>query len=599
MKVHTNERISQGGGRLRLVRMLAIAGAAAGLVAFSSLAAGAAGTEPQNINEKFADYGPGLPPVDIRTDAGGAPVAAVVQAREAWAASPSGRGVTAAEEALKTQFPSLRSYRDPALGSVKWLGATADFLTPASPAAVKASPTQVVKDFMAAHPALFEVGPALLDQSIQVRNFETPGANMTHLTWQQTIGGVRIENARLNASVTADGRLINIGGTLLPEPIEGFATTKFSLSETQAIHAAALACGVTIAADPVPTGKTTPNGDKVWTTPEELRQDEAVLTRQIYFAVTRTDIRAAYAVLVPIRGVGHWYELIVDAETGQMLTRQNFLMWDTTEPATYRVYISDSPSPSSPGTQTPSGMQFPFVPRQSVTIQPGDISAINPNGWIPDGGTSTLGNNVDGYIDAANDNAGSPADRATSATRNFDFALPTDVNNMPTAAPATYRDAAITQLFYLANNYHDRLWLMGFNEAAGNFQTDNFGRGGNAGDFVHAECQDGGGTNNANFGTTSSDGSTGRMQMYIFTGPNPDRDGSLDGDVVYHELSHGLSIRLHGPAGGLGSGTQSGGMGEGWGDFFGICLNAEAGDDFSQTYSTGAYATRDFGSEGT
>ena len=32
--------------------------------------------------------------------------------------------------------------------------------------------------------------------------------------------------------------------------------------------------------------------------------------------------------------------------------------------------------------------------------------------------------------------------------------------------------------------------------------------------------------------------------MYRFTGPTPERDGSLDSDVVFHELAHGLSLRL-------------------------------------------------------
>ena len=45
-----------------------------------------------------------------------------------------------------------------------------------------------------------------------------------------------------------------------------------------------------------------------------------------------------------------------------------------------------------------------------------------------------------------------------------------------------------------------------------------------------AEAQDGSGTNNANF-TTPPDGTSGRMQMYRFTGPTIDRDGSLDAEI--------------------------------------------------------------------
>ena len=73
-------------------------------------------------------------------------------------------------------------------------------------------------------------------------------------------------------------------------------------------------------------------------------------------------------------------------------------------------------------------------------------------------------------------------------------------------------------LFYLNNVIHDILYGHGFNEAAGNFQTDNFGRGGKGGDPVQAEAQDGGGTDNANF-ATPGDGREPRMQMYLWTGP--------------------------------------------------------------------------------
>ena len=77
----------------------------------------------------------------------------------------------------------------------------------------------------------------------------------------------------------------------------------------------------------------------------------------------------------------------------------------------------------------------------------------------------------------------------------------------------------------------------------------------------------------------------------MFDGPTPDIDGGLDNDIVYHEISHGLSIRL---SGGTVFGDQAGGMGEGWGDYFGICLSAEATDDPNAVYATGSYATFQF-----
>jgi extracellular elastinolytic metalloproteinase len=81
-----------------------------------------------------------------------------------------------------------------------------------------------------------------------------------------------------------------------------------------------------------------------------------------------------------------------------------------------------------------------------------------------------------------------------------------------------YREAVVTNLFYWNNLYHDVMWRYGFDEPSGNFQANNYGRGGGQGDYVRAEAADGGGTNNANFSTPAADAGTPRMQMYLWPG---------------------------------------------------------------------------------
>jgi hypothetical protein len=77
------------------------------------------------------------------------------------------------------------------------------------------------------------------------------------------------------------------------------------------------------------------------------------------------------------------------------------------------------------------------------------------------------------------------------------------------------------------------------------------------------------------------------MQMFLFTSRNGAalrQESDFDGSVVYHENTHGLSNRLVG--GGATTclgGLQSGGMGEGWGDFM--------GSSFRNDPVVGAYAT--------
>ena len=52
----------------------------------------------------------------------------------------------------------------------------------------------------------------------------------------------------------------------------------------------------------------------------------------------------------------------------------------------------------------------------------------------------------------------------------------------------------MTNLFYWNNIMHDVTYAYGFNEAAGNFQVNNYGKGGLGNDDVRAEAQDGSGT---------------------------------------------------------------------------------------------------------
>jgi extracellular elastinolytic metalloproteinase len=169
----------------------------------------------------------------------------------------------------------------------------------------------------------------------------------------------------------------------------------------------------------------------------------------------------------------------------------------------------------------------------------------------------------------------------------FNFPYPPEIDPDGDYPPKSYVDFAITQVFYTVNMIHDLYYRYGFDEASGNFQQANFGRGGRDSDAVIAQIQDGSGFNNANF-LTPPDGQNGRMRMYVWNTASPFRDGDLDAGVVIHELTHGLSTRLTGGPGNggcLGWG-ESGGMGEGWSDFLATTIRSTK--DYSD-YPMGAW----------
>ena len=180
----------------------------------------------------------------------------------------------------------------------------------------------------------------------------------------------------------------------------------------------------------------------------------------------------------------------------------------------------------------PFTTESPLHGNRQLLVSPANETA-SPYGWhnTLDGNTSataglkytnTRGNNVIAYEDRDGDNLTVGAFANGEANLVFDFPYA----GGSTLTPEDHVNASITNLFYMNNMMHDVMYKYGFDEKNGNFQRNNYGRGektatdqtGDAGqgDYVIAEAQDGGGTQNANF-STQADGAFGsRMQMYLW-----------------------------------------------------------------------------------
>jgi MYXO-CTERM domain-containing protein len=172
-------------------------------------------------------------------------------------------------------------------------------------------------------------------------------------------------------------------------------------------------------------------------------------------------------------------------------------------------------------TGKPDHMKLTFVDAQLVSLTNFPFSKNDP--WLAESATRTEGNNVFAYADVADPTGFDPGDvsTVTSGAHAFDFHY--DTGASPGASLASER-ASITHLFYVTNFMHDWFYDSGFDEKSGNHQTDNLGRGGKAFDPLLAEAQDYDGRNNAN-ATVPADGSSPRLQMYIFSGSST---GELD-----------------------------------------------------------------------
>ncbi len=452
-----------------------------------------------------------------------------------------------------------------------------------------ANRVSLLRDYLHEVGAIYGLSDRQIDDLNVVSDYSNPNGLMHFVHLEQRINGFPVFRGEIKAGFAKNGELVRVIGNVLAYADPELLGTDAG-DPSAAVRAAAANLGVKIADDElISTSDALFDGHNA--TFKSPKFQNNVTAEAMIFPIDDGVGRLCWRVLLwqPTNA----FYVIVDAKTGAVLWRKN-ISEDQTTPATYSVYQTPSPAPLLPAPTSPNGVQGDVIARNTITLIGNEApNTFNNLGWITDGTTVSTGNNVDAGLDRDGTNGVDPTGRASSATRNFSFAYnPAPGNPAPGEAPLSsvaFQNGVVTNLFYLTNFYHDRLYRLGFTEAARNFQNDNFGRGGAASDRVSAEAQDSSGTSNANFGTPA-DGGAGRMQMYLFTGPTLARDGSLDADVVLHELSHGLSNRLVGNASGL-TGTQARGMGEGWGDFYARALLAKSTEPANGVYSSGGWAT--------
>ena len=489
----------------------------------------------------LAFVGPATPPLanfDKRTGA-------IVPGQ---AVSPEQRQAVAR---LQARQPHTQVEFDPITGGVKAIWSGRHFLTGtngvggAVPAAAGSTfaasdPQRGTKAFLLEYKDLLRHGPEVLDEAPIKQQFVTPHNGLRTTVWQQEVAAIPILGAVLISHTSRRGELVNISDLFLPDAQGAVARGGQDAADPTGVLKVSAGRAVSIAAGQIdeqvseeqlqpPEGASTAGPAVSDPTQRQAFRASALKgeaqAKLVWLPLNQATLRLCWDVILTGRKRGEMYRVLVDVQTGEPLVRRCLTQY--LSDATYDVYTSDSPSPFSPGWPTPNTNQPPLVSRNLVTISALDTNA-SPNGWIDDGQNQTLGNNVDAHSDTTGTDQPDLPRPQGSPFRVFDF--PLDLSQ----DPSTYRAAAIVHLFYWCNWMHDRLYDLGFTEAAGNFQTDNFGRGGLGNDALIAEAQDGAGFNNANF-ATPPDGTPPRMQIYIWNSPTPARDGDLDAQIILHD----------------------------------------------------------------
>jgi extracellular elastinolytic metalloproteinase len=457
-----------------------------------------------------------------------------VRARGAVAAVPDVRTARARIELAQRLGTQGLIQSDPLTGTLRMLGRLDGYLTGRS-----ARPAKTVAiGFVRSNLPAFGLTKADL-KTFRLRRDYVDVAGVHHISWTQSKRGVPVFHNGLRASVTSDGRLLNVTGS----PVHGIrvASTVPSIGSDEAIRAARTDGGAIVAAAQssdsaslvlFPTGRGARLAWKTFTWPS---------TQQVNLSV-------------------------VDAGTASVLYRQS-LTSDATGTATAWEFYPSDLVPAGANVANP--VTFPVVDGSSLNGDNAFVWADVKDNNKPDAGEEIPAvSGTDWSVAAILD--------TTDATQGCTTARPcTWDKNVPFSWEANMAQNAAQVMYYL-NKYHDHLAgaPYGFTPAAGNFEGK---------DRVLGQTMDGANSgnglpdknhfDNANM-STLPDGTPPTMQMYLFrSAPGlalPSANGGDDAEVVYHEYTHGLSNRLVlYPDGTSGLTNQQGvSMGEGWSDWY-------------------------------
>ncbi len=300
----------------------------------------------------------------------------------------------------------------------------------------------------------------------------------------------------------------------------------------------------------------------------------------VYLKDDNDNLILSWGVSILENDLNHWWDVYVNAITGKIIRKNDKVFTCAIENNNINSTENDCSNSNLNFNNNinnlncedcyeviPMPLESPYYGERIIISNPINYIA-SPLGWHDDGLLPddeflvTKGNNVNSYIGTYQPNGGIDLD-FTDYLFNEDFNI-----------DSRYEDASITNLFYWNNIIHDVLYLYGFDEISGNFQLNNFDKGGAENDFVYVSGQE-----NLNLCNAQIAISTDGVSPFITLNACGNKDGAFDNIVLIHEYTHGLSFRL---TGGANSSNCLGFKGEllteGWADWYALMMTMSPND---------------------
>ena len=398
-------------------------------------------------------------------------------------------------------------------------------------AAAGASPASI-RGLLASNARLLGLERRDLASLVLARDYVSSSTGVRHIVFRQVVDGIPVFDSAITVHLNADGTVARVTSNAAPVGTQPAAA---ALTADQGRAEAALDAGV----DPSVAGP----ASLAW-----LPVDGA--------------LRLAWHVVIPAADGTDLFDTLIDAHSAELLLRRNRVReaeghgrvlqgpgtaaTEPRRPDAMPFGANNTPACPPPVNYAVRSLNAPFRDRATV---------LSPTGRLE-------GNNVKVFRGAAGDAAEGVFDGNSWM---FDF-------------PFNSPGSAETFLFFAMNYAHDFYYDLGFDESAGNFQVDNFGRGGAPADPIKAKAR-AFGRNNANY-VHAPDGHSPTINMFLWDGIGcwgedvdaddvPDLDGDYDLDIILHEYHHGVSLRINSAF----AGAEAGAIGEGGGDFFAYSVN--------------------------
>ncbi len=373
--------------------------------------------------------------------------------------------------------------------------------------------------------------PTLSKQDVQglliTDQYTETTTGVSHVYVRQVVNGIEVFNGNAALHISQNGVVLNQWSHFVANAYHHVQMSKPSVGVAVALASAGTEAEMNVQtalgkAD-IPLQNNEAIISDVNVSPEPIK------TKLFYLIDAKGNLLLTYNVELYNQETNDWWNFRVDATTGLVLEKNNWTShcqvkngmfgnegYQTAETNMMRA-TAEYGKNSGAGTYLvlPYPLESPHHGERQYVSGSTARSNASPFGWHDTDGvigseyTVTKGNNVfaDDDTSAANGTGYSP-DGGDSLV--FDFPMDSTWMDYQYFLPA-----AITNLFYANNYVHDVFYQYGFDEVSGNFQFNNYGKGGQQKDQVQAEAQDGSGTGNANF-STPADGSSGRMQMYLW-----------------------------------------------------------------------------------